>query len=126
MVLKRLILLTAVGLGLYDESRLIVEERAIVEKDLGELPPAVPALPAAAELRNADSAFDELDKVLAGGMIQQRREMIGLYVQKIKADPDSNSVQISLYSALFSRRVVAGVFDPACAGNSASGWLAAA
>jgi site-specific DNA recombinase len=108
---------TAAGLGLYDESRRIVEERATVEKDLGELPPAVPALPAVAELRrNADRAFDELDKVLAAGTIEQRREMIGLYVQRIKADPDNNSVQISLYSALFSRVVAGGGFEPPTSG----------
>jgi hypothetical protein len=114
--LKALDPATAAGLGIYDEAKALMEERAIVEKDLGELAPASPALPAAAELRrNADRAFDELDKVLAGGTIEQRRELIGLYVQKIKADPDTNSVQISLFSALFSRVVAGACLDPACA-----------
>jgi ABC-type transporter Mla subunit MlaD len=114
--LKTLDPATAAGLGLYDESRRIVEERVAVERDLVELPPAAPALPTAAEpRRNADRAFDELDKVLAGGTIEQRRELIGLYIQKIKADPDGNSIRISFYSALI-RRVVAGACsDSACA-----------
>ena len=115
--LKALDPATAAGLGMYDEAKALMEERAVVEKDLGELPPAVPALPAAVELcRNADRAFDELDVVLAGGTIEQRRELIGLYVQKIKADPDTNSVQISLYSALFSRVVAGGGFEPPTSG----------
>jgi hypothetical protein len=102
---------------MYDEAKSLMDERAIVEKDLGELPPASPALPAVAELRrNADRAFDELDKVLAGGTIEQRRELIGLYVHKIKADPDTNSVQISLFSALFSRVVAGGGFEPPTSG----------
>jgi len=68
---------------MYDEAKAVMEERATVEKDLGKLPPGLPALPAAAELRrDADRAFDELDKVLAGGTIEQRRELIGLYVQQ--------------------------------------------
>jgi hypothetical protein len=73
------------------------------------VPPGIPELPAAAELRNnVERVFDELDKVLVGGTIEQRRELIGLYVQKIKADPDNSSVQISLYSALISRVVAGG------------------
>ena len=74
---------TAAGLGMYDEAKAVMKERATVEKDLGKLPPGLPALPAAAELRrNADRAFDGLDEVLAGGTIEQRRELIGLYVQQ--------------------------------------------
>jgi DNA invertase Pin-like site-specific DNA recombinase len=115
--LKALDPVTAAGLGMYDEARALMEERVTVGKDLGELPPALPSLPAAAELRrNADRAFDELDKVLAGGTIEQRRELIGLYVQKIKADPDTNSVQISLFPALFSRVVAGGGFEPPTSG----------
>jgi hypothetical protein len=112
--LKALDPAVAQGLGLYDEAKNLMDERAIVERDIAQLPPSIPALPAAAVLRvNAERAFDELDKVLAGGPIEQRRELIGLYVEKIKADPDLGSVQISLYSALFSR-VVAGARYARC------------
>ena len=67
----------------------------------------MPTLPDAAELRvRASAAFDQMEAVLAKGTLEEKRELISAYVQTIKADPDQQSVRISLFAALFSRKVV--------------------
>jgi hypothetical protein len=77
-----------------------------VDCELSQLPPSSPTLPAAAELRErAAAAFDQLEKVLAGGTVEEKRELIRLYLEKIKADPNTGSVQISFYPSLFNRAI---------------------
>jgi hypothetical protein len=104
---------TAASLGLYDEAKMIADERAEIERQLAIESVGLPSLPSAQTLRaNASAAFDNLGKVLEGGTIEQRRELLALYIQKIKADPDAGNVQISLYPAMFSQVVAGGGFEP--------------
>lgn len=99
----------AQGLGLYDQAKKISEDRASVEAELANLGDALPELPDAAELRGrACEAFTAFESILAGGTLEEKRELIGLYVQRIEADPDRQAVHISLYPALFSRKIVWG------------------
>jgi site-specific DNA recombinase len=108
---------TAKALGLYDEARRIADERKMVEHDLNLLPAALPQLPDAGTVRTrAKAAFDQLEAVLASATIEQRRELVGLYVQNIKADPATFSVQISLYPALFTEIIAGGGFEPPTSG----------
>jgi site-specific DNA recombinase len=108
---------TAQAMGLYDEAKRIADERQRVECDLRILPAAVPQLPNANTLRaRATAAFDQLETVLASATIEQRRELVSLYVQKVKADPEAYCVQISLYPALFSSIIAGGGFEPPTSG----------
>jgi len=114
--LKALDYETALSLGLYDDAKAIAEERKTVEKDLATIPSKSPALPPTATIAtNAASAFDELDRVLELGTIEEKRELLTLYVQKIQADPNLHQVGIGLYSSLFTWKVAVGGFD---AGNA--------
>jgi hypothetical protein len=60
--------------------------------------------------------FDRLEAVLAGGTLYERRERIRLYVQQIKADPTTQTVQISLYPALLSSTIAGAGLEPATSG----------
>ncbi len=108
---------TAKALGVYEDAKRLADERGAVEQELSNLPAKIPALATTGDLRErARAAFEDLDGVLAGGTIEERRELLGLYVEKIKADPDIHSVLISLYPALFSRKVAGGGFEPPTSG----------
>ncbi len=101
----------------WGEAKTLSEEKQCLEAELINLPPTLPSLPPAPELRRrAQEAFAELGMVLADGTLEQRRELLGLYVQKIKADPDTHSVQISLYPSLFNQKVAGGGFEPPTSG----------
>jgi hypothetical protein len=39
---------------------------------------------------------------------------MGLYLEKIKADPDTGSVQISFYPSPFNRTIAGACSDPVC------------
>ena len=115
--LKALDYETAAALGLYDDAKALAEERKTVEKDLAGIPTKSAVLPPTATIAtNAASAFDELDKVLEVGTIEEKRELLALYVQKIKADPNLHQVEIGLCSSLFTRKVAGGGFEPPTSG----------
>lgn len=104
--LKALDTATAQALGVYDDAKQAAAERQQVELELSKVAKPTPALPDLGELRRrASAAFERLDAVLAGGTLEEKRELIGCYVQKIKADPDRQSVHISLYPGLFSPEI---------------------
>jgi DNA invertase Pin-like site-specific DNA recombinase len=101
--LKKVDHATAEALGLYTEAKQLADERAAVERDLKAAGPALPAVPEIADIRErAAVAFDRLASILADGPIEQKRELIGLYVQSVKADPIRQTVEIALYPALFN------------------------
>jgi len=95
------------GIGMYGEAQRLADERQDLERDLVALAvPCADDLPNEAELRaRTAAAFDDLAAVMDGGTIEERREMLGLYVQTIEADPDSQGVRIGLYPPLFSRKI---------------------
>jgi len=97
---------TAKSLGFYDDAQRLNAERQEVEAELAKCREVLPTLPGADTLRErARAAFDGLETVLNNATIEEKRELIGLYVKTIKADPDAQRVQISLYPALFNKMV---------------------
>lgn len=108
---------TAKALGLYEQADNLNTERQAIERDQQLAALAVPTLPDAAELRaRASASFDQIEAVLAKGTLEEKRELISTYVQTIKADPDQQLVRISLFAALFSRKVAGGGFEPPTSG----------
>ncbi|WP_428390166.1 recombinase family protein [Mucisphaera sp.] len=107
----------AKSLGLYEQAESLASKRAEIERKLAQLTEYLPNLPDAGFIREkAQKALSNLRDVLANGTIEQKRELIAVYVQKIKADPDTKSVMISLYPALF-RPLIAGTgFEPVTSG----------
>ncbi|MFA9477750.1 recombinase family protein [Phycisphaerales bacterium AB-hyl4] len=104
-------------MGLYEKAAELTEQQKQVEQALAKLGDELPTLPEVAELQaRAVAAFDELEKVLESGTLEEKRELIAAYVQKIKAEPDHHQVQISLYPALFSRKIAGGGFEPPTSG----------
>jgi ribosomal protein S15P/S13E len=97
---------TATDLGLYEQARMIGEQRRDVEAELTRIDPPAPDLPDVEVLRRRTAAaFDQLQEIIDGGAIEEKRELLAAYVQKIEADPHSSTVQISLYPTLFSRGI---------------------
>ncbi|MFG0262336.1 MAG: recombinase family protein [Novipirellula sp. JB048] len=104
---------TAADLGLYEQAKLLGEQRRDMEAELKRIDPPAPDLPAVDELRlRAAAAFDHLQAVIDAGTIEEKRELLAAYVQTIKADPHSSTVQISLYPAIFSRGIAGVGVDP--------------
>ena len=102
--------------GLYSEVAALAQEKQAAEEKLATLPVAGRKLADPESIRaRAAIEFARLDEVLAGGTIEQKRDLIGTYVRKIKADPSAKAVEISLYPALFGRIIAGARSDPACA-----------
>ena len=98
---------TAKGMGLYAKAEGLVEEKSSTEKRLAEVKRALPKLPSEAVIRSrAAMALDEFEATIESAPLEQRREMVRTYVEKIEADPDSQTVRISLFSPLFSSVIV--------------------
>ena len=103
--------------GAYDEIGRMTEEKKALQRRLLELDQIIPNLPDSAELRQrACAAFDDLERILNEATIEEKRDLIRTYVQKIKAEPDSQQVVINLYPALFSRVVAGAGFEPTTSG----------
>ena len=97
---------TARSMGLYDEARAITEEKTQVERRLSECSAELPTLASKQEIRTrAKVAFDQLEEVLEGGELEQKKELIALYLHRIDADPAQHRIQISIYPALFTRKI---------------------
>lgn len=97
---------TAKVLGLYEEAASLATERKELEKQLEEAHGSLPQLPPAEMIRlNAAKAFDNLDEVLSLATIEERRELMRKYLRAARVDPNSRTVQVSLYAALFNQMV---------------------
>ena len=108
---------TAQSLGLYDQAKDIAKEREVLEAELAKVKTETPCLPDVDVIRErATAAFDDLETILANSSIEEKRGLIALYVEKIKAEPDTQTVQISLYPLLFSRIIAGTGFEPVTSG----------
>lgn len=108
---------TAKSLGMYDQAKALGEDRRLVELELAGLAEEAPSLPGVVELKRKVSAeFDRLDEVIGGGTVEEKRELISCYIQKIKADPDRQTVHISLFPTLLSQKIAGAGFEPATSG----------
>ena len=103
----------AKAMGLYEQASQLAADRQHIESDLAAAASRVPQLPGADEIQQRAAAeFDRLDDVLASSSVEEKRELIACYVQKIKADPDRQTVQISLYPTLLSQKIAGTGFEP--------------
>tara|TARA_R110002073_G_scaffold1839_3_gene13233 strand:- start:13429 stop:15177 length:1749 start_codon:yes stop_codon:yes gene_type:complete len=107
---------TAATLGLYTKAEELSAEHDQVEAELASAGDSE-TLPPVGDLRNRIALeFDRLDEVMASGLLEERRALIASYVHSIRADPDSQKVEIGLVPILL-REVVAGTgFEPATSG----------
>jgi DNA invertase Pin-like site-specific DNA recombinase len=111
--LRRLDPETAESLGLYDEARTLGEERKEVERNLAGVGADVPSLPSLAEIRERSTAcLEHLEAVLAGATIEEKRELVGKYIRAVRAIPDTQRVEIRLYTALFNTLVAGACYLP--------------
>ena len=77
-----------------------------MERDLVTVAADVPALPSLAEIRRrAEGCLENLERVLAGATIEEKGELVGKYIRAVKAIPERQEVEISLYTALFTAMV---------------------
>lgn len=107
----------AKALCLYEQATQLADERGRVERDLAVSESNSSELPGVKEIRRrATAEFDRLGQVPAGGTVEERRELIACYVQKIKADPDRLTVHISLYPTLLSQKIAGTGFEPVTSG----------
>lgn len=107
----------AKALCLYEQATQLADERGRVERNLAVSDSNSPELPGVKEIRRrATAEFDRLGQVLAGGTVEERRELIACYVHKIKADPDRLTVHISLYPTLLSQKIAGTGFEPVTSG----------
>ena len=77
---------------------------------MAELPP----MPSMEEIQaSAQAGCRRLEKVLATGTVEEKREIIALYVHEIVADPEKERIAISLYPAAFNQKIGVTGFEPA-------------
>lgn len=107
---------TAESLGFYQQADDLATERAEVEQEL-EAVTINANLPPVGDLRKRISAeFESIQELLASGTLEERRSMIGNYVDRIKADPNEQIVHIGLYPTLLSQRIAGAGFEPTTSG----------
>jgi len=93
----------AQSLGLYVEAEELTQEREKIETELKEIQRLLPAIPKEKEIRVfADNALNHFGEIFESGTIEEKREIIGLYVDKIIAYPESKTIKIALYPPLFN------------------------
>ncbi len=107
----------AESMGLYQQAEQLTEDRKQVEQELAALPPETHDLPPTDVIRQRAAAqFDRLGELLQAGTLEEKRELIGAYVQTIKADPDLGAVMIGLYATLASQFIAGSGFEPLTSG----------
>lgn len=108
---------TAKSLGFYDKAKAVAAEHAQISAELAKLPDSNALLPSPDVIRERAAAeFDRLEQVIGGSTVEEKRELIACYVQKIKADPDRCSVEIGLYPTLLSQKIAGVGFEPTTSG----------
>lgn len=105
--------ITAQDMGLYGEAKRLREERQKVEQTLSEYMAEPPPMPSMEEIQaSAQAGCCRLEKVLATGTVEEKRELIALYVHEIVADPEKERIAISLYPAAFNQKIGVRGFEP--------------
>ncbi len=107
---------TAESLGFYQQADDLATERAEIEHELESVTTNA-NLPPVGDLRKRIAAeFESIQELLASGSLEERRSMIGNYVDEIKADPNEQVVHIGLYPTLLSQRIAGAGFEPTTSG----------
>ena len=108
---------TAQSLGLYTDAEALTEEKSTVEAELKRLDKKLPELPDAKQiLEQSARELDSLADILATATVEQKKQFVARYIQKITADPNAKTVEISRYPALFSLIVAGEGFEPPTSG----------
>ena len=90
-------------MGLYAEAEELAQERKKIETELKELQKLLPVLPEEKEMRVfAKNALNHFGEIFESGTIEEKREIIGLYIDKIIAYHESKTIEIALYPPLFN------------------------
>ena len=107
---------TAESLGFYQQADDLVAERVEIECELESVTTNA-NLPPVGDLRIRIAAEIEcIQELLESGSLEERRSMIGNYVDEIKADPNEQVVHIGLYPTLLSQRIAGAGFEPTTSG----------
>jgi site-specific DNA recombinase len=94
---------TATTLGLYAKAKALAEERQQVQDQLAALAHDVPEIPSMQDIaRNAQEELAKLDHLRAHGSLEEKRELVRMYVKGIKVDPKAQVMELSVVPALFS------------------------
>ena len=108
---------TARSLGLYEKADALVAERETIESRLNAEPSNGFQMPEVGELRRlAESQFNQLESVIRAGTLEEKRSLMGAYVNRVDAEPAINTVRISLYPPGLSQMVAGAGFEPATFG----------
>ena len=64
----------------------------------------------------AESQFDQLESVIGTGTLEEKRSLMGAYVNRVDAEPAINTARFSLYPPGLSQMVARAGFEPATFG----------
>ncbi len=104
---------TAQSLGLYEQARTLAAERTKVVEDLVRASIEQGTTPVADDVRaEVSKEFDALEMVLAGGSLEEKRELIAAYVHRVEAAPERQTLAISLFPDRVSQMVAGVGFEP--------------
>jgi aspartate/methionine/tyrosine aminotransferase len=97
---------TAQAMGFYDQARQLTEEREAVELELAQVKASTPDMPSEAVIRAGTSeALDLLQRAIDAGTLEEKREVIAHYVQRIEADQTAERLRVFFYPAVLSRKI---------------------
>jgi DNA invertase Pin-like site-specific DNA recombinase len=103
---------TAQAMGFYDQARQLTEEREAVEQEVAQVKASMPDVSSEAIIRAGTSeALDLLQRAIGGGTLEEKREVIAHYVQRIEADPTTERVRAYYYPVIVNWKIGVEVFD---------------
>ncbi len=104
---------TARTLGVYEKADALAGERDEVVRNLSEMGNRIPQMVDAKELRKlAEREFEDLESVVQSGTVEEKRALLGQYINRVDAEPERNTVRISLYPPGLSQMVAGVGFEP--------------
>ena len=104
---------TAKSVGLYDEAQELSEERTRIETEIENAETSDAVIPSIQDVSTqVDKEFGRLQEVFDAGTVEEKRELIGSYVNRVEAFPERQTVSISLYPGVLSQMVAGVGFEP--------------
>jgi site-specific DNA recombinase len=95
---------TATTLRLYAKAKALADERQQVQSQLDAQGAGVPELLKPEEIaRRAEEELSNLDRLLKGGSVEEKRELVRTYVKAMKVHPGKEEMEIDFLPALFTR-----------------------
>ncbi len=104
---------TAKAVGLYDEARELSEERSRIDTEIEKTQTGDTVVPSIEDVgAQIEREFGRLQEVFDAGTVEEKRELIGSYVNRVEAFPERQTVSISLYPGVLSQMVAGVEFEP--------------